>query len=115
MTNRKEALEKEIPVGNLEKLYQKQTEGVLYSNILQIPSTVTSDMKGSPAPLRKGRMVLRDADFPVECSWLATGSMSLSHSCKFGLRLPIICRKQSQAQHGMYGQLAQSCTAVFLN
>ena len=85
------------------------------SNILQNPSTVTSDHKGSPATHRKGRMVLRDDDFSVECSWLATRNMSLPHSCRFWVRLPIICRKQSQAQPGLSGQLAQSCTAVFLN
>jgi pentatricopeptide repeat domain-containing protein 1 len=57
MTSQKETVEKQIPVGNLEKPHRNQTAGVLYSNILQIPSTVTSDHKGSPATLRKGRMV----------------------------------------------------------
>ncbi|KAG6772710.1 hypothetical protein POTOM_024129 [Populus tomentosa] len=51
---------------------------------VQIPRTVTSDHKGSPATLRKGRMVLRDDDFPMDYSWQATRSMSLSRSCKFG-------------------------------
>ena len=111
MTSQKETVEKQIPVGNLEKPHRNQTAGVLYSNILQIPSTVTSDHKGSPATLRKGRMVLREDGFPVECSWLATRNMSLSHSCKFGSRLPVICLKHSLVCMASL----QSCTAVFLN
>ncbi|KAJ6745566.1 hypothetical protein OIU74_028281 [Salix koriyanagi] len=53
-----------------------------YSNILQNTSAGTSDQKGSPATLRKGRMVLRD-DF--QCMLMACHkNLSLSHSCKFG-------------------------------
>lgn len=115
MTHQKETAKEDIPVESLEKLYQKQTTGVSYSNLLQVPITVTSDQKGSTSALRKGRMMLRDAELSMECSWLAAKSMYLSQNCKFGARLPIICQKQSQGQHGMYGQLAQSCIAVFLN
>ncbi|KAJ6994919.1 hypothetical protein NC653_017642 [Populus alba x Populus x berolinensis] len=56
-------------------------------------------------------MVLRDDDFPVECSCLATRNMSLSHSCQFGSRLPVICRKHSLVCMASL----QSFTAVFLN
>lgn len=107
--------EEEIRVESLERLYHKQaTSAASYSNILQVPSVVTSDQKGSAGALRRGRMFLRDADSSLECSWLATTSMYLSHTCKSGARLPIICRKQSQGQLGLYGQLANSCTVVFL-
>ncbi|XWS26310.1 hypothetical protein CRYUN_Cryun26dG0021100 [Craigia yunnanensis] len=106
---------KEIPIESLEKLYNKQTTTASHANLLQIPSVVTSDQKGSALSLRKGRMVLRDADFPLDCSWFATKSMYLPLGCKFGARYPIVCRKQCQGQLGMYGQLTHSCTVVFLN
>ncbi|KAF9681140.1 hypothetical protein SADUNF_Sadunf06G0194500 [Salix dunnii] len=38
-----------------------------------IPSTVIGDHTA----IRKGRIVLRDDDFPVECSWYATRSRTI--------------------------------------
>ncbi|KAJ0031979.1 hypothetical protein Pint_12791 [Pistacia integerrima] len=105
--------EEEIPVESLEKLYHKQATNAPYPNLLQIPNLVTSDQKGTSSPLRKGRM-FKDSDLSSECSWLATTSMYLSHTCKSVARLPIICRRQYHGQFGMCGQLAHSCTA-FLN
>lgn len=107
--------EEEIPVESSEKLYQKQPADASSTNLLQIPAVVTSDQKGSATATRKGRMVLRDTDFPSERSYLSTKSMYLSQACKFGDRSPVICRKQSQRQLGMVAQLPLSCTAVFLN
>lgn len=104
---------RELPNESLEKLYQKPITTASRSNLLHIPSV--GDQKGSTLSLRKGRMVLRDADFPLDCSWLATKSMYLPLGCKFGARCPIVCRKQCQGQLGMYGQLTHSCTVVFLN
>ena len=114
MTHRIET-EEEILVDSLEKIYQRQPTGASISNLLQIPAVVTSDQKGLAAATKKGRIVLRDTDFSVESSCLATKTMSLSHTCKFGERTPIICRKQSQGQLGMYARLALSCTVIFLN
>ncbi|KAK3212933.1 hypothetical protein Dsin_017639 [Dipteronia sinensis] len=107
--------EEEIKLESLEKLYHKQATSASYSNILRIPGIVTPDQKGSQGALKKGRIVLRDTDSSLECSWLTTTSMYLSHTCKSGARFPTICQKQSQGQLGMYGHLAQSCTVVFLN
>lgn len=107
--------DEEIPIESLERLYHKEATSASYHNLLQIPSVVTSDQKGSAAALRKGRMLSRDTDSSLECSCFATTSMYLSHSCKYGARLPIICQKQSLGQLGIYGQLANSCTVVFLN
>lgn len=106
----------EVPFESLEKIYHKKSASAFHPNLLQIPSVVTSDQKGSAASAtRKGRMVLRDGDFSLDVSSLAAKSMHLSQTCKFGERLPIICRKQSQGQLGVYGQFAQQCTVVFLN
>ncbi|KAK9211538.1 hypothetical protein WN943_000915 [Citrus x changshan-huyou] len=113
-TNEMEA-EEEIPVESLETLYHKEATSASYPNLLQIPNVVSSDKKGSAAALKKGRMLLRDTDSSLDCSWFATTSMYLSHSCKSGARLPIICQKQPLGQIGMYSQLANSCTVVFLN
>ncbi|KAJ6361477.1 hypothetical protein OIU78_002001, partial [Salix suchowensis] len=78
----------------LEKLYRKQTAGFQYSNILQNTSAVTSEHKGYPATLRKGRMVLRD-DF--QCMLMACHkNLSLPHSCKFGVRLLKILKKKKK-------------------
>ncbi|XP_057985885.1 pentatricopeptide repeat-containing protein At5g25630 isoform X1 [Hevea brasiliensis] len=115
MTSNKDTAEEDIPVDSLEKVYEKQNSGVSHSNLLRIPSTVTSDQRGSTAALRKGRMVLRDAEFSMAYSWLATKSMCISHTCQFGARSPIICHKQYQGQHGMYGQLAQSAPTIMSN
>ena len=60
-------------------------------------------------------MLLRDTNSSLECSWFATSSMYLSHSCKSGAMLPIICQNQPLGQVGMYSQLANSCAMVFLN
>lgn len=89
--------------------------GAPFSNLLQIPAVVTGVQKGSATTTKKSRMVLRDADSSLDSSNLSTKSMHLSHTCKFGNRSPIICRKQSQRQLGAYAQLALSPTVVFLN
>ena len=107
--------EEEIQGESLEKIYQRQPTGASYSNLLQIPAIVTSNQKGSAAATKKSRMVLRDGDFSLESSCLATKTVYLSHTCKFGERSPIICRKQSQGQLGTYAPLALSCTVGFLN
>lgn len=107
--------QEEEPFESLEKIYQKKSASAFHPNVLQIPSAVASDQKGLASATRKGRMVLRDGDFSLDVSSLAAKSMNLSHNCKFGERSPIICRKQSQGQLGVYGQFAQQCTVVFLN
>lgn len=102
----------ESPLESLEKSYQKKS----YSTLLQIPTIVTSDQKGSVPMTKNRRMVLKDGDFSMESSFFATKSVyQLPHSCKFGERSPIICRKQCEGKLGIYGQFAQSCTVVFLN
>ncbi|KAA8525296.1 hypothetical protein F0562_007151 [Nyssa sinensis] len=103
----------EIPVESLENLYQKQALSSSYSNLLQIPSVVASDQKGSAVTSKRSRMVLREAEFSSESLWTTTKSMYLS--CRFGARMPIICQKQFRGQLCMHGQLAHSCTVVFLN
>jgi pentatricopeptide repeat domain-containing protein 1 len=103
--------EEEIP----EKIEQKQPTGASFSNLLQIPAVVTRIQKGSATTTKKNRMVLRDTDSSLDSSYLSTKSMHLSHTCKFGDRSPIICRKQSQRQLGVYAQHAVSCTVVFLS
>lgn len=112
---RQTVTEEEIAVESSEKIYQKQPAGASATDLLQIPAVVTSDQKRSTTATKKGRMVLRDTDFPLERSYLSTKSMYLCHTCKFGDRSPVICRKQSQRQLGMFAQLPLSCTAVFLN
>lgn len=104
----------EMTFESLEKIYQKKSASAYQPNILQIPP-VTNDQKGPASANRKGTMMMRDGDFSLEVSSLAAKSMNLSHTCKFGERLPIICQKQSGGQLGVYGQFALSCTAVFLN
>ncbi|KAF9681139.1 hypothetical protein SADUNF_Sadunf06G0194400 [Salix dunnii] len=65
---------------------------------------VTSDHKGSPPTLRKGRMVLRD-DF--QCMLMACHkNMSPPHSCKFGC-----CGMSSCKSHGPCGS---SAATVFM-
>lgn len=85
-------------VESLEKIYRKQ---------------ILSDQKGLGAATKRSRMALRDTDFSLDGSWTAAKPIYITH--KFGARLPIICQKQSQGQVGMYGQIAHSCTVVFLN
>ncbi|KAL9419177.1 hypothetical protein AB3S75_037019 [Citrus x aurantiifolia] len=114
MTNEMKA-EEEIPVESLERLYHKEATSASYPNLLQIPNVVSSDKKRSVAALKKRQMLLRDTNSSLECSWFATSSMYLSHSCKSGAMLPIIFQKQPLGQVGMYSQLANSCTMVFLN
>ncbi|KAM2969626.1 hypothetical protein FF2_016700 [Malus domestica] len=103
----------EEPFESLEKTYQKKSASAFHPNLLQIPSAVTSDQKGSAT--RKGRMVLRDGDFLLDVSSLAAKFMNLSHICKFEERSPNICRQQFQGQLGVYGQIAQQCTVVFMH
>ncbi|XP_068326472.1 pentatricopeptide repeat-containing protein At5g25630-like [Pyrus communis] len=98
----------EEPFESLQKTYQMKSASAFHPNLLQIPSAVTSDQKGSAT--RKGRTVLRDGDFSLDVSSLAAKPMNLFHTCKFGERPPIICR-----QLGVYGQIAQQCTVVLMN
>ncbi|CAI0408522.1 unnamed protein product, partial [Linum tenue] len=94
----------EITVQSLEELYQKQ---------------IATGLSGLTK--KGGRIVLRDPtdSSSTECSWLATKQVNLSYISKFGSRWSrVMCLKQCQVQHcggGVYGQLAQSCTAGFLN
>ncbi|PPS02273.1 hypothetical protein GOBAR_AA18370 [Gossypium barbadense] len=106
---------KEIPTESLEKLYHRQTTMPSHSSLLQIPNMVTDDQNWSALSLRKGRMVLRDADPPLDCSWLVTKSKHIPLGSKFRARCPIVCQKQCQRQLGIYGHLTHSCTVVFLN
>ncbi|KAM7277079.1 hypothetical protein ACFE04_018945 [Oxalis oulophora] len=97
----------DTPIESLEKLYSRH----IYSKRLKIPAAITNEQKGSPPGHKKGRMILRDGDFSPENPWLVTRSSFISRNCKFGARLPIVCRSQS----GLYGQIGLSCTAMFLN
>lgn len=112
-THQKET--EEVPLESLEKSYQKRYTASSYPTLLQIPTVVTSDQKGSAAATKNSRLMSRDGDSSMESSLFATKSVNLPHTCKFGERLPIICRKHCQGQLGMYGQFAQSCTVVFFN
>lgn len=105
----------EMTFESLEKIYHKKSASAYQPNLLQIPSVVTNDQKGSASATRKSTMMMRDGDSSLEVSSLGAKPMNLSQTCKFGERLPIICQKQSRGQLGMYGQLAQSCTVVFFN
>lgn len=105
--------EDEIPAASLDRHYQKP--GDIFPNNIQLPNLVISDQKGSGSAAKRSRMVLRDTDFSLESSWTGTRSLSLSHSCTFGARSPIICQKQSPGQLGTYGHLAHSYQLVFLN
>lgn len=109
--------EEEIPVESLEKLYQKQATNSSCCNPIRIPKVATGDQKGSAmaSAFRKGRMMVRDNDCSSECSGLTTTYMYLSRNCKSGVNSPIICRRRSHGQLGMYGHLGNSCTVVFLN
>ncbi|RXH72642.1 hypothetical protein DVH24_012326 [Malus domestica] len=98
----------EEPFESLEKTYQKKSASAFHPNLLQIPSAVTSDQKGSAT--RKGRMVLRDGDFLLDVSSLAAKFMNLSHICKFEERSPNICRQQFQGQLGVSGRT--QCTRL---
>lgn len=106
----------EVSLESLEKTYQKKSTASRYSTLLQIPTAVTSDQKGSVPATKNRRMVLKDGDFSMEGSSFTSKSVyQPPYTCKFGERLPIICRKQCEWKLGIYGQFAQSCTVVFLN
>lgn len=102
----------EMQAENSDKFYKKQLSGTSHTNILQIPNAV--GQKGSTTGNKRNRVLLRDVDSSLECSWLATKSIYQSRICKFGERFPIISRKQPQAQIGMYSHFTRSCSLVTL-
>nr|DAD44661.1 TPA_asm: hypothetical protein HUJ06_002891 [Nelumbo nucifera] len=104
----------EIPVESLEKIYQRQNLSA-YPNVLQIPGVVMNDQHGSAATIRRSRMVLRDTEVSSESLWTATKSMYLMHTCKFGAKAPMRCKKQSLIQLGIHPQNVNSYRVVFLN
>ena len=114
--NRKEQTHKmergEDPLKRSERRLKKKSSSASYSNLLQIPTTLTSDRKGSVARTKKSLMVLRDGESSLE---VLPKSFFVPHSRTFGKSLPIICRKQSLRQLAMYNQFAPSCTVVLLN
>lgn len=112
-TDRMEAKDK-MRAENSGKFYQKQLSASSHTNILQIPSATAVDQKGSTNGTKRNRVLLRDVEFSLESSWLATKSFYHSRTCKFGERMPIISRKQPQAQLGMYSHFTHSCIVVTL-
>lgn len=104
--------DEEIPAESYERIYQKPYTSATSSNLLQIPTLGISDHRGSALAARRGRRLLRDAD--LESSLLTTKFKCLYQTCRSGEGFSIMCQKQFHGQHGTY-QLANSCTAVFLN
>lgn len=102
----------EAAMDSLEKIFQKQTSPFC-ANVLQIPGVYANEQKGSAVAAWKGRNGSRDTDNSVDSSWFATKTLLHSHTCKFGGRMPIIC-KQSHGQMGLYSNLAHSSTVIFL-
>lgn len=116
-TDQMEVKDDEMRTENSNRFYQKQQlSGSSHTNILQIPSATAVNQKGSTAGTKRNRVSKRDVDFCLESSWLATKSVYQSRTCKFGGRLPIISRKQSQSQVqlGMYSHFSHSCTVATL-
>ena len=101
-----------IPPESLDKIFQKPFTSAPFCSLLQIPSVGTNDQKGSALAARRNRRFLRDGD--LETPFLTTRFKCHSQICRFGEGFSIMCQKQFQCQHGTY-QLANSCTAVFLN
>ncbi|KAL2454493.1 Pentatricopeptide repeat-containing protein [Abeliophyllum distichum] len=111
-TVRPQEMQHEMPVESLEKIYQKEAENVSYSR-LQIPNVIVSDQKGSPAPMKRSRMVLREAEFTSESLCVAPKTMNLTNRLRE--RAPIVCQRQFQGQLFMSSQIAPLCTVLFLN
>lgn len=103
----------EIRSQSVEKISQKKSTNASLSNPLQLPIKVTSGRKGSVSATKRNRMLFRDGDISSEGSLFGVKSMHVPHPCKFGERLPIICRKQFQGVN--HNQFAHSCIVVFLN
>lgn len=95
--------ENNIPSGISKKIDQNSNTSAPFGTLLQ---------KGSAFTARRNRRLLRDAD--LEIPLLSTKFKCHSQICRFGDGFSIMCQKQFQGQHGTY-QLANSCTAVFLN
>ncbi|KAK6782641.1 hypothetical protein RDI58_020437 [Solanum bulbocastanum] len=106
-------MEDETEVKNLEKVYQKDAVHHCYPKCLQIPNELINEPKGAVTALKRSRMVLRETEF--SCDTLSAATRSLHISCRFGMRAPVICQRQFQAQLCASGQVGHSSTAVFLN
>ncbi|XP_054793419.1 pentatricopeptide repeat-containing protein At5g25630 isoform X3 [Prosopis cineraria] len=104
--------DEEIPAETSERVYQKRYTSALSSGFLQIPTVGTSDQRCSASAARRSRLLLRDVD--LESSLLPSKFKRLSQTCRASEGFSIMCQRQFQGQHGTY-QLANSCTAVFLN
>lgn len=101
----------EAAVESLEKFYQKEAANSSFTR-LQIPNVVVSDQKGSAAPTKRSRMVLREAEPSSEGPCPAK---ALTLTCKFVERAPTVSRRRFQWQPGVYGQFAPLCTVPLLN
>ncbi|KAK7269106.1 hypothetical protein RIF29_21822 [Crotalaria pallida] len=110
MTNSIE--EDNVPYEVLKKFDQKSYTSAPLGNPLQIPSVVSSDQKGSVLATRRNRRLLREGD--SESPLLSTKFKCHSQIGRLGEGFSIMCQKQFLSQHGTC-QLANSCTAVFLN
>ncbi|KAL6006227.1 hypothetical protein ACLOJK_040273 [Asimina triloba] len=97
-----------------ENLYRSRILNGSYSNLFQT-SDVLNEQNGSAAAKRRSRRVLTKIDHSSENLSTAVKSMSLSHTSRIGLRLPIFCQAQSQLHFGIYGKFVNSCRLVFLN
>lgn len=104
----------EIQVESLHAAYQKQNMSASNSNLFQIQGTA-SHRNRLATLTKRNMMVLRNTGLSSVSLSASTKLMSLSRTCRFGVRSPIICRRLSQVHLGIYGQIVNSCGLVFLN
>ncbi|CAD5185397.1 unnamed protein product [Musa acuminata subsp. malaccensis] len=88
-----------------DEVNQGQVYGSVNSNLLR--ATNGSATHG----IRKGLRCTEPSSATIQ---IATKSALISPSFRFGVKSPVMCWKQSLLQPGIYGQVMNSCRAVFL-
>ena len=104
----------EIPEDSLQ-IHKKQNVSAAYSNPLQVPRVVATKQNGSSIANISSRLVQNGSEILSESMRNATLSMVLAHTCAFGARPMIICRKQFQSRVGIGRHFVNTCGAVFIN